>query len=127
MKTQCLAKPKYKCAEVQAHCCINIDLFFWRCGRQEVSVRNIGSGVGQHPHGGRMEYQEHSLEDENRRDKSPEAVEVGISLEGGVSMVRCSSHTAPDLSGPCAGLRGCLWEMPLRPSSLRMMDCLQLS
>lgn len=52
-----------------------------------------------------MEYQEHSLEEEHRGE-SPEAQEVGISLEGGVSMVRRSSHTVPDLSGPCAGLRG---------------------
>lgn len=41
--------------------------------------------MGQQLHGGRMEYQEHSPEGENRRDESPEAQEMGNSLEGGVS------------------------------------------
>lgn len=59
--------------------------------------------MGQHPYGGHIEYQEHSLEDENRRDKNQEVQEVGISLEGGVCIVKCSSHTAPNLSVPGLG------------------------
>lgn len=88
-----------------AHCWITIAVFFWRlCGRQEVRVRNVGSeGVGQHPYGGHIEYQEHSLEDEPRRDKNPEAQEVGTFLEGGVCIVKSSSHTAPNLSVPGLG------------------------